>query len=94
MPTSGTMSAETSVVPGTVFDFALRIDVEKCALLLMACIEARVEVAFRHFGHVIFVQKLTTIAFFAQSSQPMLADNCLLFGFDMTKRAKLLIASA
>lgn len=37
-----------------------------------------VEVAFRHLGHVIFVEKLALISLFAESSQPVLTHHRLL----------------
>lgn len=94
MPTAGAMPAKTSIVPRAILDFALGVDVEESALFLVACVESRVEVAFGHLGHVILVQELAAVAFLAQRSQPMLADDRLLFGFDVAKRAEFLIASS
>lgn len=94
MPAPGTMSAKSSIVPRTIFYLALGIDVQKRAFFLVACVESRVEVTFGHFCHVIFMQELAAVAFFAKCSQPMLADDGFLFGFDVPKRAKLLIASS
>lgn len=36
-----------------------------------------VEVTLRHLGHVVLVQKLALVSLFAQSSQPVFANNCL-----------------
>lgn len=93
MPAAGAVSAEASVVPRTILDLALGVYVQERALLLVAGVEARVEITFRHLRHVVFVQKLAAVALFAQRSQPMLADDGFLFGFDVAERAKFLIAS-
>ena len=44
----------------------------------MTGVEARIEIAFRHFGHIILVQKFALISLLAQSTQPMLAHYCLI----------------
>lgn len=90
---AGSMSAEAAIIPRAILDLALRIDVQKRALLLVTGIESGVEVALGHLSHIIFVQKLAAVAFLAKSSQPMLAHDRLLLGFYVPKRAKLLIAS-
>lgn len=38
--------------------------------------ESGIEIALRHLSHVKFVEEFTLISFFAQSTKPMLADNC------------------
>lgn len=43
----------------------------------MTRVKARIEVAFRHFCHVIFVKELALVSLLTQSAQPMLADDCL-----------------
>lgn len=45
-----------------------------------------VEVTLRHLGHVVLVQKLALVSLFAQSSQPVFANNCL-FPTDVSERA-------
>lgn len=69
------MPAKPSVIPGTIFDFTLRIDVQEWALFVVAGIESRIEITFRHLGHVVFVQEFTLIALFAQATKPMFAYN-------------------
>lgn len=76
MATMGPMPAESSVIPRTILYLALRINVQKWALFVVASIEPGIEVALGHLCHVIFVQEFTLIPLFAQSSQPVLADNC------------------
>lgn len=76
MPTMWPMTTEAPVIPGTVFDFALRIDVQKWALFVVARIESRIEIAFGHLRHIVFVQEFTLIALFAQAAQPMFAHDC------------------
>lgn len=68
VPAVGPVSAEPAVVPRTVFYFAFGVYVEKGALFIVTSVETGVEIALWHFGHVVFVQKLALIAFFAQAS--------------------------
>lgn len=75
MATMRTVSAETTVVPGTVLDLALRIDVKKGAFLVVARIESRVEVTLGHLGHVVLVQELALVTLLAEAAQPMFADD-------------------
>lgn len=86
VPAVGPMPAEPPIVPGAIFDFALRIDVQKRALLVVAGVEAGVEVAFRHLGHVVLVQKLALVALFAQTAQPVLAHDRAIAA-DVSERA-------
>ena len=53
--TVGAVAAEASVVPGTVSDLGLGVDVEEWTLLVVAGVEPGVEVALRHLTHVVFV---------------------------------------
>ena len=92
MTTARTMTTKASIVPWTILDFALWVNVEERALLLVTGVESRVEITFRHLCHVIFVKELATVALFAQCTQPMFTHNCFLFGFDVTKRAEFLVA--
>lgn len=62
----GTMFAEASVIPGTVFDLRLRVDVQEGAFFVTAFPKFGVEVTLRHLGHVILVQELTLVSLFAQ----------------------------
>ena len=69
----GSMATKTSVVPRTVFDLGLSIQVKKFAFFIAALTVFRIEITFGHFTHVIFVQKFTFIAFLTETTQPMLA---------------------
>lgn len=93
MTAGGTMSAESSIVPGTVFNFRVGVDVEKRALFIRAGVESRVEIAFRHFGHIILVQELALISLFAESPQPMLAHHCSV-SFEMSEGARCIPRTA
>lgn len=75
MATMGTVATETTIVPGTIFDLALRIYVQEGTLLIVARMKTRVEVALWHLGHVKLVQELALVALFAQTSQPMFAHD-------------------
>lgn len=75
MATVWSMAAEATVVPWTVLDLALRIDVQERTLLVVAGIEARIEVALGHLLHVEFMEKLTLVALLAEAAQPVLADD-------------------
>lgn len=86
MPAMGSMSAESPVVPRTVLDLALRIDVQEGALFVVAGVEPRIEVALGHLGHVVFVQEFALVTLFAEATQPMLADDCAIAA-DVSERA-------
>jgi hypothetical protein len=92
MPAAGSMSTKSSIIPRTILDLALGIDVEESALFLVAGVEAGVEVAFRHLRHVVLVEEFAAIAFLAQRPKPMLAHDRLLFRLDVTEGTKLLVA--
>jgi len=77
--------AESSVVPGTVFNFGLRVDVQKWTLFVATLTKLGVEVALRHLGHAILVEKFTLVSLLTQSSEPVLAHNSLLSA-DVTER--------
>lgn len=64
------------------------------ALLFMACVESRIEVAFRHLGHVIFVKEFTAIALLAERSEPMLAYDGFLSKIHVSKGTKFFITFA
>lgn len=96
------MFAEASVIPRTVFNFGLWIDVEEWTFLVatltyntdrISTVQTQsglkgtyknkqtkfgVEVAFRHLGHVIFMEKLALVSLFAESSEPVLTHHRLL----------------
>lgn len=86
MPAVRSVSTEPPIVPGTVLDLRLRIDVQVLAVLVGARLELRVEVALGHLGHVVLVQELAQIALLAQAAQPVLADHRSV-GFDVSVRA-------
>lgn len=94
MPAPGTVPAKASIVPRTILDLALGIDVQESAFLFVAGVESRVEITFRHFCHVIFVEELAAVAFLTQRSKPMLAHDCLLLCLDVAKWAEFFIASS
>lgn len=94
MPTTGPMPTESSIVPWTILNLAFRIDVQESAFFFVAGVESRVEITFRHFRHVIFVQKFATVAFFTKRSKPMFTHDCFLLRLDMAKWAKFFIASS
>lgn len=72
----GTVPAEPAIVPWTIFDLCLWINVEEWAIFVAARVEARVEVTFGHFRHIKLVQKFTLVAFLAQAAKPVLAHDC------------------
>lgn len=100
------MFAEASVIPRTVFNFGLWIDVQEWTFLVatLTCntdpdvntistvqiqsdlkgnwqnqqTKFGVEVAFRHLGHVIFMEKLALVSLFAESSEPVFTHHRLL----------------
>jgi hypothetical protein len=82
MPAAWSMSTEASVVPRAILNLAFRVNVEESALFLVAGVESGIEVALRHFRHVVFVKKLAAVSLLAESSQPMLANDGLLFSLN------------
>lgn len=80
-----TVFAEASVIPGTVFDLGLRINVQERTFLVAALTKLGVEVAFRHLGHVVFMEELALVSLLTQTSEPVLTHHRLL-STDVTKR--------
>lgn len=77
--------AEASVVPGTVFDLGLWINVQEWTFLVATLTKFGVEVALRHLGHVVLVEKLALVSLLTQSSEPVLTHHRLLSA-DVTER--------
>lgn len=80
-----TVFAEASVIPGTVFDLGLWINVQEWTFLVATLTELGVEVAFWHLGHVVFMEKLALVSLLTQSSEPVLTHHRLL-STDVTER--------
>lgn len=80
-----TMFAEASVIPGTVFDLGLWINVQEWTFLVATFTKLGVEVTFRHLGHVVFMEKFALIPLLTQSSEPVLTHHRLL-STDVTER--------
>lgn len=93
MPAPGSVSTKATIIPRTIFDFTLGIDVKEGTFLFVAGVEARIEIAFGHFRHVVFVEEFTAVAFLAKSSKPMLAHNRFLFSLDVAEGTEFFIAS-
>lgn len=85
MATVWAMPTESPVVPRTILDFALWIDVQEGTLFVVASIEPRIEVAFGHLGHVVFVQEFALVPFLAEATKPMFANDCAIAS-DVSKR--------
>lgn len=75
VPAVRTVAAEAALVPRAVLHLRLGIDVQEGALLVVAGVEAGVEVALRHLGHVVLVQELALVALLAEATQPVLAHD-------------------
>lgn len=55
MATVGSMATEAAIVPRTILDLALRIDVQEGTFLVVAGIKAGIEVALGHLLHIEFM---------------------------------------
>ena len=75
--TVGAVTAEPTVIPGTVSDLGFRVDVEEWTLLVVAGVEPGVEVALRHLTHVVLVQELALVSLLTQPPEPVLAHDGL-----------------
>ena len=73
--TVGAVTAEASVVPGTVAHLGFRINVEEWTLLVVTGVEPGVEVALRHLTHVVFVEELALVSLLTQPPEPVFADD-------------------
>lgn len=80
-----TVFTEASVIPGTVFDLGLWVNVQEWTFLVAALTKLGVEVALRHLGHVVFMEKLALVSLLAQSSEPVFTHHCFL-STDVTER--------
>ena len=45
------------------------------ALFVETSAELLIKVTLRHFGHIVLVEELAIVAFFAKTAQPMLANH-------------------
>ena len=71
-----TMFAESTIIPGTITDLeSIRLHMKVLAVFVITLSKLLEEVADWHLAHVILMQKFTVIAFLAQVTQPVLADN-------------------
>jgi len=75
MSTLRAVPTKASIIPLAVFDLGRGVDVLEGTLLVKTRAELLEEVALGHFGHVVFVEKLAIVAFFAETAQPMLAHH-------------------
>ena len=73
--TVGAVTAEASVVPGTVAHLGFRINMEEWTLFVVTGVEPGVEVALRHLTHVVFVKELALVSLLTQPPEPVLADD-------------------
>ena len=69
------MFAEPTCIPHTFLYLTVRVDVEIHAFRIGALPVFAEKPALWHLFQVVFVKELTTFPFFAQSTQPMLADD-------------------
>lgn len=76
--TVGSMLAESSCIPWAILDLTLWVNVkiDTFGTVITFAVLA-VEPALGHLPEVIFVQELTVVAFFAESSEPMFANDGL-----------------
>lgn len=72
---TGSVSAETTIVPGAIFDLRFRVNMKKCTFFVGTSLESRVEETFGHFGHVVHVEKLAHVSLFTKPSQPVFTDH-------------------
>lgn len=74
----GTVFTEASVIPRTVFDLGLWVNMQEWAFFVATFTKLGVEVAFRHLGHVVLMKELALVSFLTQSSEPVLTHHSLL----------------
>lgn len=73
------MLTKSTIVPGTLGDFRLGIDMKVHAFLTTGTLPiSGVEPALRHLFHVVLMEELALILLFTQPTQPMFADDRLL----------------
>jgi hypothetical protein len=80
------MFAESAIIPGTVsYLEGIRLHMKVLAVFIIALTKLLIKVADWHLAHVILMKKFAVIAFLAQVTQPVLADDGPLPA-DMAKR--------